>query len=856
MSTDWKRAMMLTILISLLSVAPLIEANSNGKHNSSSGCSCHSSGSTTPTHDFPSSYTPGQLYSITIGMTGGVSGTQGGFSLSVSSGTLSNAGTNAKIQGSSATHSNSNSRTWTLDWTAPTSGTGSVSVGLAVNAVDGDSAKTGDQYGSTTHTITETVLENTAPTASSLDISPNSPGTLDDLVASYTYFDADGDSESGSEVRWTKGGVSQPTWDDVTTVPASATSKGDSWSFSVSPSDGEDVGTEMVLSAAVVVVNTAPEVDDATITPSDADESDELVADFSFSDADDDAVSAESISWYLNGALVSELSNSTTVSSLATRSGDQWHYVITPFDGEDSGTPTNSTILIIDSSNVEPIAQNPILSAEGTVDTNSPLIATWTFFDSDGHGQTSSQIEWFETGSHVPIHDDENPLPSSATNKGEIWSFRVRVNDGMTWSEWSDSNELTIGNAAPLATSVTILPLEPTSSDDLHLIWEYFDADGDAESSAFVEWFVDGVNIGAHSGKTTISAHDINRGENWTASIIPSDGTDQGEQVVNEGVMVLNSAPVLVSLSLTPANASSLDDLSYSLNVSDTDGDTPFITSVVWYQESSPAYVAGDILPAEQTSVGELWSVELRIEDGQGGLSTFMSEQMEIENLKPVVSISVLPGQAWAGVELTLSGLDSVDPDGMVRAWYWNVNGSEYEGSEVTVGPFTSPVNATLTVIDDEASQSSVTIVLAQEAAPQISGFSVSASGSEVSLSWTESQGANVTYKVFRSFTEITSDSDYTSLEFVEEVNTTSWNGKSLVAGEIHYAVVVSIDGEESMLFSESTSSSVIIKAPAIDLDSHPSHAGGGIILMILMLLAAAAVVALAVMEKMTGGDS
>ena len=58
------------------------------------------------------------------------------------------------------------------------------------------------------------------------------------------------------------------------------------------------------------------------------------------------------------------------------------------------------------------------------------------------------------------------------------------------------------------------------------------------------------------------------------------------------------------------------------------------------------------------------------------------------------------------------------------------------------------------------------------------------------------------------------------------------------------------------MLFSESTSSSVIIKAPAIDLDSHPSHVGGGIILMILMLLAAAAVVALAVMEKMTGGDS
>ena len=122
-------------------------------------------------------------------MTGGVSGTQGGFSLTVSSGTLSNAGANAKIQGSNATHSNSNSRSWTLDWTAPSSGTGSVSVGLAVNSVNGNSAKTGDQYGSTTHSISEIVLENTAPVASSLTLGPNSPGTLDDLIASYTFFD-------------------------------------------------------------------------------------------------------------------------------------------------------------------------------------------------------------------------------------------------------------------------------------------------------------------------------------------------------------------------------------------------------------------------------------------------------------------------------------------------------------------------------------------------------------------------------------------------------------------------------------------------------------------------------------------
>jgi hypothetical protein len=47
-----------------------------------------------------------------------------------------------------------------------------------------------------------------------------------------------------------------------------------------------------------------------------------------------------------------------------------------------------------------------------------------------------------------------------------------------------------------------------------------------------------------------------------------------------------------------------------------------------------------------------------------------------------------------------------------------------------------------------------------------------------------------------------------------------------------------------------------MVEAPVIDADSHPSHAGGATILLILMLLAAAALIAIAVMEKMSGGES
>ena len=125
---------LLILLLLVLAVPQEAFAYSSGKTGSSStGCgggSCHGSTNTvtpTLTTGIPSSgYTPGDVYSLTIGGTGGVSGSNGGFNLDASSGTFSNSGTNAQIVSGEVTHSNSNSRTWTVDWTAPSSGSGDV----------------------------------------------------------------------------------------------------------------------------------------------------------------------------------------------------------------------------------------------------------------------------------------------------------------------------------------------------------------------------------------------------------------------------------------------------------------------------------------------------------------------------------------------------------------------------------------------------------------------------------------------------------------------------------------------------------------------------------------------------------
>jgi len=88
-----------------------------------------------------------------------------------------------------------------------------------------------------------TEVPNTPPVASGLTITPSLPYTTNNLVGIYTYDDADGDSESGTEIRWYKNDVLQPEYNDLLAVSSSSTTPGEVWYFTVRPRDGKDFGT-------------------------------------------------------------------------------------------------------------------------------------------------------------------------------------------------------------------------------------------------------------------------------------------------------------------------------------------------------------------------------------------------------------------------------------------------------------------------------------------------------------------------------------------------------------------------------------------------------------------------------------
>ncbi|MEE3083851.1 MAG: choice-of-anchor V domain-containing protein, partial [Candidatus Thermoplasmatota archaeon] len=162
------RAATIVLATLLLLALPTHEGYSSGIHNqASNGCSCHYSGSApTINHNFPTTYNGGQTYSIQISANGGVSGSGGGFNVVVDKGSLSTPGVGimaVKVDSSglSATHTTSSYRSWSFDWTAPSTGSGTVDVEIAVNTVNGNSASSGDAWTTSSITIPEPGPSNT-----------------------------------------------------------------------------------------------------------------------------------------------------------------------------------------------------------------------------------------------------------------------------------------------------------------------------------------------------------------------------------------------------------------------------------------------------------------------------------------------------------------------------------------------------------------------------------------------------------------------------------------------------------------------------------------------------------------------
>jgi sugar lactone lactonase YvrE len=539
-------------------------------------------------------------------------------------------------------------------------------------------------------TSTTVVVGSSAPTATNVQVTPNPARTNNILTASYTYADPDNQPEGTSEVRWFKNGVLQPAYNNLKTVPASATTKGESWYFTVRPCDNTPVCGVTQTAPALTIANTAPVATVPSISPAAPKGTDALTANFTYTDADGDAQSGSEIRWFKDGVEQIALANRSTLQAGTAAKGQNWYFIARPRDGVDFGTAVTAPSVAI--GNTAPAAtQLTLLPANPRA--AETLTASYTYSDPDGDLQSSTTVSWFRNGTEDVTLRNTLTVPPSKLAKGQTWRFTVTPSDGTTPGAVATSPTVTIQNSPPAAANLAITPATPNAGEALTASYTYADADGDAQLNSELRWFKNGVEQAGLLGASSVPANVTAKGERWSFSVRPRDGTDFGTPQTSAEVSIANNAPLASSLAIQPAQPGTDDNLVVTYTYADSDGDVESGTEVRWFKNGveAPAWFGLKTLPASATAKGESWYVTVKPRDGSDFGQPVTSAPVLILNTPPRatnVNLSPLSPKATDSLvaSYTYSDADSDAQQGTELRWYRN-------GAEVPAlaGQFTVP---------------------------------------------------------------------------------------------------------------------------------------------------------------------
>ena len=793
----------------------------------------------------------------------------------MSDGTLSSSlgimNTQINSGGNEATHLFPDYRSWSLDWDAPSSGSGAVAFSLAVLAANGNGQNTGDGWATTSWQSSEdSGSSNTPPVASNVTYVPTSPTKGTGLGVSYDYHDADGDSEQGTQIKWWRDGLRFTLLDDQTDVPNTWIARGQQWQVEVTPSDVNQDGDPVMLNI-VTIGNTVPVARSLELSPTDPLDTDDLSLDYEYFDLDGNNQQNTVIQWYLDGGAIPELDGSTSVSSLWTRSGDEWQASVKPHDGTDYGDIAWTGVIVIGSSNLQPSA-TAYISPSGNVVTIDALQVIVGYSDPDGDPKEATEIRWLRDGTQISAYSDLNWVPPEATSKGESWVAEVRVSDGLIWSEWVTTSTVVIQNTPPVVTSISMLPEgDLITTMNLTVVWEQNDIDGDAESNSQIRWWVDGEWARDYDDMATVLASETIRDQHWSVQVIPGDGEDLGSSMKTTSRAIQNAPPRSPVITLGGdfglselGVPDSVHDLAAQATSEDPDEEI-VLFDYQWYRNGFhvPDLDGQSVVSSSRLEPGQIWSVTVIASD-PWGLTTSTSKEIAIANLPPLAWWSASPEPLVPGAMMSLDGTASIDSDGEVVTWFWTVNGVSLSGPVIDVLLPGGVHTIALTVIDDMGDSDTLENEVILGSVNSVSELSASLDGSTVRLSW---NGASSEYRVYRSTSPITTVVGLTALdplpvwgdpvpfdmEPVGVTSDTSWSETAPVATTLYYAVSTLVDGNEVVWLVDGVNMvSVNATAAAESIDTDPTGSPKLLALPIaaLLLILGAAAIGITLVES------
>ncbi len=248
-------------------------------------------------------------------------------------------------------------------------------------------------------------------------------------------------------------------------------------------------------------------------------------------------------------------------------------------------------------------------------------------------------------------------------------------------------------NGVPIAPVVSIMPDPPSSAEDLQATIDVDSVDPDDDPVSYTfEWMKNGVPQVDQTGAQVLAAATA-RGDIWTVRVTPNDGVASGPFGEAE-VTVVNTAPAVQSVTLTPDPAYTDDIVTATFSVFDADDD-PLIYSWDWQVNGVSQYVSGDSLDGlAHFDKHDLVQVFVTAHDGSDDSAPLGSNVLTIANSAPTEPVvSIAPVGPIEQIDDLICSVDApstdLDGDPITYEFSWEVDGIEYPDIG-DVGPYST----------------------------------------------------------------------------------------------------------------------------------------------------------------------
>ena len=467
--------------------------------------------------------------------------------------------------------------------------------------------------------------------------------------------------------------------------------------------------------------NTAPSIPEISLTPNDATTLDDLQVNILTDSTDPQGDSITySYQWIQDDVPVDN--EAETLSSELTAKGEVWKVRVRASDGLLESDYVEASLVI---GNAPPVVTVSIAPEIATTEDELTLVIEASDPDDD---ELSFTYSWMQDGSDTGFSDAS--VAASATTRDEEWSVTVVANDGELDSESAQAS-ITIQNALPVVSELTLSPEEVYEGDVITATLTSTDADGDPITLTYA-WSVDGSLV--QTSESSILTSDLfAKGNQVSVAVTPNDGTEDGETLESDVLTILNTAPVFTSVSLEPT------EIYTDTNVTciptgwyDADEDAEDYT----YEWTVDGAVVGNTqsLDSSLYQKGHVVECTATAFDGEeSGMSS--SASLTVQNTAPSTTApSLSPTTAYSTTDLTCSVGTSSDIDGdtVTDNFAWTVNGSVVPNATGQLLPSSffvggDEVVCTVTPYDGTESGDAVesTSVVITNSAPEVTQVSI-----------------------------------------------------------------------------------------------------------------------------------